>query len=98
MKMVLVASSLNWPTKPFCIPLTEANKITRMNIAHPTEKPVRKVLSLLVLMVFMISCQTSLSNILVGPYLFNFLVFHDDPVLEMDNRSEEHTSELQSRE
>src|SRR5690606_11199225 len=81
--MVLVASSLNCPTKPFCIPFTEANNITRIKIAQPTEKPVKKVRSLLVLMVLNISCQTSLSNILGRPYLFDCLVLHDHTVLEM---------------
>src|SRR5690606_8781412 len=83
--MVLVASSLNCPTNPFCMPLTDANNMTRIKIAHPTEKPVKKVRSLLVFIVWNISCQTSLSNILVGPYLFDFFVFHDDPVLEVHN-------------
>src|SRR5690606_27698288 len=83
--MVLVASSANCPTKPFCIPFTEARRMTRIKMAQPTEKPVKKVRSLLVLMVLKISCQMSLSNILGRPYLFYFLVLHDDPVLEMDD-------------
>src|SRR5690606_23035233 len=83
--MELVASSLNCPTKPFCIPFTEARSITKIKMAHPTEKPVKKVLSLLVLSVLNISCQTSRSNILFCPYLFYLFVLDDNAVLKVHN-------------
>src|SRR6185369_18089113 len=79
--MLLIASSRNWYSTPWCRPSPEPSSTISMKMPHATLKPVRNERSLFARMVSRISCQVSRSSKRFLPLVLDAAVLEADDAI-----------------